>query len=367
MSFCDAGKVYLEIGVNGEAAKDENLNVPYGAEETARDVVECTQHGATVVHYHARYDDGRQAWANDDVSRTILGTAAREVDALGYPAYAGTLDHIWALAERPPVGTGLLLAPFEPAQHVKRVLWLEDENQFHTVDSGAREPNNSHPPYPPELDGFTKLGLVPSIAVFNAVDLRWVILAARIGILRQPLNIKLFFSDRWVSYNDPDPDVIDFLVSRIPKWIDHEIVVVPYAMNSAERCQELWEHALNRGLGIRVGIGDCPLAFRTPTNSQMVDRAVDLITKRGLNPATQADMRARFASAEVDDSELVRVVVNRNRCLGWGVCYAQAPEVYQPDSEGYCVVIKPRVDTSLLEKALEDAASCPERAIRVEL
>ncbi|MGV0036946.1 3-keto-5-aminohexanoate cleavage protein [Mycobacterium colombiense] len=367
MSFRDEDKVYLEVGVNEDVTKDENPNVPYGAEETSRNVVECIQHGASAVHYHARYDDGRQAWADDEVSRTILTAASREVDPLAYPGYDQSLEHLWALAERPPVGTSLLLAPFDPAQHVKRVLWLEDQNQFKTVDFGSGQSGGLHPPYPPELDQFTKLGLAPSIAVFNAVDLRWVIMAARIGILRQPLHIKLFFSDCWMSYNDPEPDVIDFLVSRIPKWIDREIVVVPYAMSSAERCQELWEHALNRGLGIRVGIGDCPLVFRTATNAQMVDRAVNLITKRGLSPATQKDVRTRFGVADVDETELVRVVVNRNRCMGWGVCYSHAPEIYQPDADGYCVVGKPHVDASLLEQAIEGAASCPERAIRVEL
>ena len=121
--------------------------------------------------------------------------------------------------------------------------------------------------------------------MFNAVDLRWVILATRIGILRQPLNIKLFFSDRWVPNN------------------------------SAERCQELREHALDRGLGIRVGIGECPLVFRTAANTEMVDRAVNLITKRGLTPDTQHDLRARFAAAEADESARIRMVSNRNRCL----------------------------------------------------
>ena len=95
--------------------------------------------------------------------------------------------------------------------------------------------------------------------------------------------------------------------------------------------------------------------------------ALPIFTKRGFTPATQGDVRTRFAAAQVDESELVRVIVNRNRCLGWGVCYSHAPEVYQPDSEGYCVVVKPHVDGSLLERALEGAASCPERAIRVEL
>lgn len=363
MSFRDDGKVYLEVGANGEAGKDENPNVPYGAEETARDVVECIQHGASVVHYHARYDDGRQAWADDDVSRAIFATAAREVDPLAYPGYAGSLEHIWALAERPPADAGLLFAPFDPARHVHHALWCEDESRFEVTERS----NGSHPTYPPELDRFKELGLVPSIGVFNAVDLRWVTLAARIGILREPLNIKLFFSDRWVSHSEPDPAVLDFLVSRIPKWIDHEVVVVPYAMSSLERCQELWEHALDRGLGIRVGIGDCPAIFGRATNAEMVDRAVRLITKRGLNPATQDDVRARFAAPAVDESEMVRVVVNRNRCMGWGVCYSYAPEIYQPDAEGYCVVVKPYVDETLFQKAVEGAAACPERAIRVEL
>lgn len=367
MSFRDDGKVYLEVGVNGVAGKDENPNVPYGAQDTARDVVACIQHGATAVQFHARDDDGRQAWADDEISRTVLATAASEVDALAYPGYSGSLEHVWALVERPPADTRLLLAPFDPAQHVRHALWLEDENQFREVGIRPDEPDNSGPPYPPELDRFISLGLVPSISVFNAVDLRWVMLAARIGILREPLNIKLFFSDRWVSHNDPDPAVMDFLITRIPKWIDHETVVVPYAMSSAERCQELWEHAVDRGLGIRVGIGDSPLAFPTATNTEMVDRAVNLITKRGLTPATQDDVRTRVAVSDVDPDELVRVVVNRNRCLGWGVCYAHAPEVYQPDAEGFCVVVKPYVHGALLEKAIEGAASCPERAIRVEI
>lgn len=367
MSFRDDGRVYLEAGINGKASKELNPNVPYGADETAHDVVECIQHGASVVHYHARYDDGRQAWADDDVSRVILATAAREVDPLAYPGYAGSLEHVAALAERPPDGTGLFFTPYEPAQHVEQVLWHEDKNQFEVAAIGTDDSSGAHPPYLAELDRLTTLRLVPSISVFNAVDLRWVMLAARIGVLRQPLNIKLFFSDRWVSYSDPAPDVMDFLISRIPKWVDHEIVVVPYAMNSAERCQELWEHALERGLGIRVGIGDNPLVYRTVTNARMVDRAVDLVARRGFSPATQDDVRARFAAAGVDESEMVRVVVNRNRCLGWGVCYTHAPEIYQADSEGYCVVVKPFVGEALFEKAVEGAAACPERAIRVEL
>lgn len=148
MSFRGDGKVYLEVEVNEEVSKDENPNVPYGAEETARDVVDCIQHGARVVRYHARYDDGRPAWVDDEVSRAIVATPAREVDPLAYPGYQESFDRIWALAEHPPADTGLLVAPFGPAQHVKRFLWQEDENQFKAVDFAAD-------------DRFIKLGLAP--------------------------------------------------------------------------------------------------------------------------------------------------------------------------------------------------------------
>lgn len=277
MSFRDEDKVLLEVGVNGQTSKGQNPNVPYGVEETARDIVECLQHGATAVQFHARHDDGRQAWADEELSRSILELAAREVDTLAYPAYSGSLEHIWGLAERPPEGTKLLLAPFEPAQHLKHVLWDEEASRFRTAEV---DPGGAPPPNPPELDRFADLGLVPSISIFNAAELRWVVLAARIGVLRQPLNIKLFFSDRWVSYNDPAPEVMDFLLARIPRWMDHEITVVPYEMNSAEAVQDLWIHALDRGLGIRVGLADTASVFRTPPNVKLVDRAMRLIEKR---------------------------------------------------------------------------------------
>lgn len=83
-------------------------------------------------------------------------------------------------------------------------------------------------------------------------------------------------------------------------------------------------------------------------------------------PVTQADLRANIATAEVDEGELVRVVVNRNRYLGWEACYSHVPEVYQPDAEGFCIVVKPYIHGQLLEKAIDGPAVWPERAIGPE-
>ncbi|MGB9303880.1 MAG: ferredoxin [Mycobacterium sp.] len=59
----------------------------------------------------------------------------------------------------------------------------------------------------------------------------------------------------------------------------------------------------------------------------------------------------------------MRVVVDPETCMGHGQCYARAPQVYEPDDEGYCVVIES--DGDLLRHAIEGAEACPESAITV--
>lgn len=60
------------------------------------------------------------------------------------------------------------------------------------------------------------------------------------------------------------------------------------------------------------------------------------------------------------------VVVDREVCMGHGQCCARAQQVYEPDDEGFCVVIEPRVDGDLLRHTHEVAPeACPESAIAV--
>jgi ferredoxin len=49
--------------------------------------------------------------------------------------------------------------------------------------------------------------------------------------------------------------------------------------------------------------------------------------------------------------------------MGHGQCYVRAPQVYQPDDEGYCVVMEPQAERDLLPHAIEGAEACPESAI----
>jgi len=62
----------------------------------------------------------------------------------------------------------------------------------------------------------------------------------------------------------------------------------------------------------------------------------------------------------------VRVRVDAQRCAGHGRCYVLAPEVYEEDERGHCVVIREEPPTELAEPARLGAHNCPEEAISVD-
>ena len=62
----------------------------------------------------------------------------------------------------------------------------------------------------------------------------------------------------------------------------------------------------------------------------------------------------------------MRVTVDTERCTGHGRCYSLAPEVFEPDDEGHCVVVAPEPGPTLEDPARTGAANCPEQAITIE-
>ncbi|MBV8950783.1 MAG: ferredoxin [Actinobacteria bacterium] len=63
---------------------------------------------------------------------------------------------------------------------------------------------------------------------------------------------------------------------------------------------------------------------------------------------------------------MARVTVDPDLCVGHGRCYALAPEVFDADDDGHCVIRHEVVDGELEVKARVGADNCPELAITVE-
>lgn len=62
---------------------------------------------------------------------------------------------------------------------------------------------------------------------------------------------------------------------------------------------------------------------------------------------------------------LHRVIIERSKCCGYGLCAALCPEIYKLDEGGIAYVDSELVPDALLETAREGAAACPAEAIVV--
>lgn len=60
-----------------------------------------------------------------------------------------------------------------------------------------------------------------------------------------------------------------------------------------------------------------------------------------------------------------QITVDRDACAGHGRCYALAPDIFEPDDEGFSTVIGGADDEQLKDELDLAARNCPERAISV--
>lgn len=62
----------------------------------------------------------------------------------------------------------------------------------------------------------------------------------------------------------------------------------------------------------------------------------------------------------------LRVIVDRGRCCGYGLCAQLCPEVYKLDENGLVYVESELIPEGLEEEAKEGAAACPAEALVIE-
>ncbi|MGH3970033.1 MAG: ferredoxin [Mycobacterium sp.] len=60
---------------------------------------------------------------------------------------------------------------------------------------------------------------------------------------------------------------------------------------------------------------------------------------------------------------MTRIAVDTERCTGHGRCYTLAPDVFDADEVGHCVVRVTEVSGPLEQQAGDAAQNCPENAI----
>lgn len=62
----------------------------------------------------------------------------------------------------------------------------------------------------------------------------------------------------------------------------------------------------------------------------------------------------------------MRIVLDPERCTGHGRCYEAAPDVFDADEYGHCVVVAADVSADAEPAVRLAVANCPEQALAVD-
>jgi 3-keto-5-aminohexanoate cleavage enzyme len=298
----DRDAVVIEVGLNEAAMRVQNPHVPYTPQECGEDGARCAAAGASVIHWHARDPDtGLQRLGDTDLYAPAL-VAMRAAGVLAYPTYPIDVDtvderlgHCWALRDR----YGLEMTPVDIGS-VTIVTWDRHQQNFGPGLERLREMGvvaNSLLFTLDALDRTYALGMVPSLGAFDVGFTRTMVLLTEAGKLRPPVFHKIFVSGAWAVGPFPSEQAIDFHLAQLPGDLEVEWVVVPYALDDPALVERLCRHALERGGGIRVGIGDNPAAFPDATNASLVEHAVKWAADAGRPVAEPDDVRRRLGLA----------------------------------------------------------------------
>jgi uncharacterized protein (DUF849 family) len=286
----------IEVGLNEAAMREQVPHVAFTPAECASDANSCAGAGAALVHWHARDPvTGAQRLSDAHLYAEALD-GMQESGVLAYPTYPidvdtvdGRLGHCFALQR----DHGLELMPLDLGS-VSTVIWDAASASFPFPDIEPSVVTNPLAFTLGALERGREVGLVPTFGVFDLGGTRTLALLLEAGLVREPVLVKFFLSGSWAVGPFPSEAALDFHLTQLPEGLDVEWIVVPYSLDDPALVERLCRHAIERGGGVRVGIGDNPMADPGATNARWVERAVGWAADAGRPVASSDDVRARL-------------------------------------------------------------------------
>jgi len=276
-----ASPVIVEAALNGGKPKKRNPHVPREPEEVVLDAFRCLDAGASIIHAHNRdFSLSGRAAADDYLAawRVIL---ERRPDTLWYPTLAAgadpaeVLDHFELIAEEVPLRIGVV----DPGS--TNIGWPDEDG----LPVGVVY-SNTYDDIRAGLECCERLGLGPSLAIYEPGFLRTVLSYQHAGRLPRGSMVKLYFGGpagmfgkgSGVSFGLPPTtkalaaylDMLDgtSLPWSVSVW-GGDLIETPIARMALEAGGHLH-------VGLEEHAGD-----RQPTNAELVAEAVVLATEVG--------------------------------------------------------------------------------------
>jgi 3-keto-5-aminohexanoate cleavage enzyme len=282
-------KVMIESAINGNAVKNLNPNIPYSPQEIANDAIATCQAGAALIHFHVRNPD-TGAWVQDLPYYSEVYKRTREkCNPLLWPTFpfgndpAARFQHFNDLAKdpetKPDLGAGDMgsvnLVSYDPVTK--------------NLGEGSFVYQNNYDTIKYFLEGSNKLGLRPTLQIFDASFLRAALIFLEKGVLTEPLLLKFYFGGPQLPFGLPPTlksleAYLDMLKGVRCNW---------FAATLGGDNLPMVPQIVSLGGHVRIGLEDYQYAKEGQlTNPQIVERAVSMITGMGHEVATPDEARA---------------------------------------------------------------------------
>ncbi len=284
-------KLIIEARVNEYAMRKRNPHVPWTSEEIARDAAACREAGASIVHFHAREENGAPCHDAARYSDTIA--RVHEVcDLLVHPTLGantlaaskeGRLAHVLEMAKdkrtRPdlaPMDMGSTnIDVFDPASRQYRTTDQMYVNTTETLMYFARE--------------IRAAGIKPCAVAWNISYLREAMIFHQMGLFDEPLYLGLTLTEGMISAGHPATEAgLDAYLGVMPRDVPIEWTV----LNGGGSLLHLADKIIGAGGHISAGLGDHPYTeLGAPTNAELIASFADIAHRHGRGVATPAEAR----------------------------------------------------------------------------
>jgi 3-keto-5-aminohexanoate cleavage enzyme len=284
-------KLIIEARINEYASRGANPHVPWTPEEIAADAASCRAAGASVLHFHARGQDGTPDH-NPAVYADIIARLHSGSDILVHPTLgAATLDaaperrieHVIALSKDPATR-----ADFAPMDMGSSNLDYYDPKagRFFTTDVIYKNSTGTLQHF---AKAFSQAGLKHYVVSWNLGFTRQALAFMDMKLLPEPMFLVFILTDgNLLSGHPGTPEGLDAHLQMLPSDRRIEWGVCNHGGNLLP----LVDKIITGGGHISIGLGDYPYTeLGQPTNADLIGHVADRARALGREVATPDEVR----------------------------------------------------------------------------